>query len=40
LRRPFLHAHELAFTHPTTGERRSFIAPLAPDLEEQHVRLR
>ena len=33
LTRPFLHAAELAFDHPTTGERVSFSSPLAPDLQ-------
>jgi 23S rRNA pseudouridine1911/1915/1917 synthase len=30
--RPFLHAHALAFTHPTTGDRLEFSDPLPPDL--------
>lgn len=30
--RQFLHASELVFEHPTTGERMSFVAPLPPDL--------
>ncbi|MBI2838582.1 MAG: RluA family pseudouridine synthase [Acidobacteria bacterium] len=29
-----LHASELAFTHPQTGERLAFRSPLPPDLEE------
>jgi 23S rRNA pseudouridine1911/1915/1917 synthase len=33
LGRPFLHAHELAFTHPATGERVSFRAELPTELE-------
>ena len=33
LERQALHAHRLAFTHPTTGERVQFIAPLAADME-------
>jgi 23S rRNA pseudouridine1911/1915/1917 synthase len=33
LTRPFLHAERLAFTHPRTGERLSFDAPLPDDLE-------
>jgi 23S rRNA pseudouridine1911/1915/1917 synthase len=33
LTRPFLHAERIAFTHPRTGERLSFTAPLPPDLE-------
>jgi 23S rRNA pseudouridine1911/1915/1917 synthase len=33
LERPFLHAAELAFDHPTTGERMTFTSPLAPDLQ-------
>lgn len=32
LDRPFLHAAQLAFDHPGTGERVTFEAPLAPDL--------
>ncbi len=32
--RPFLHAFELGFDHPATGERRSWTSPLPPDLEE------
>jgi 23S rRNA pseudouridine1911/1915/1917 synthase len=32
LTRPFLHAAELAFDHPTTGDRLTFTSPLAPDL--------
>ena len=30
--RQFLHAAELAFDHPATGEHMSFRAPLPPDL--------
>ncbi|MBL8138758.1 MAG: RluA family pseudouridine synthase [Acidobacteria bacterium] len=33
LTRPFLHAERLAFTHPRTGERLTFEAPLPEDLE-------
>ncbi|HSL73104.1 MAG TPA: RluA family pseudouridine synthase [Ilumatobacteraceae bacterium] len=33
LTRPFLHAAELAFEHPETGERVTFTSPLAPDLQ-------
>jgi 23S rRNA pseudouridine1911/1915/1917 synthase len=32
LRRQWLHAAELEFTHPTTNERVQFSAELAPDL--------
>jgi 23S rRNA pseudouridine1911/1915/1917 synthase len=32
LERPFLHAVELAFDHPTSGERITVSSPLAPDL--------
>lgn len=32
LQRPFLHAVELSFDHPTTGERLTFESALAPDL--------
>jgi hypothetical protein len=34
LDRQALHAHRLAFTHPTTGNRMEFIAPLAADIEQ------
>ena len=30
--RPFLHAHALTLTHPTTGERLEFSDPLPPEL--------
>ena len=30
--RPFLHAAELSFIHPTTGEPLEFISPLPDDL--------
>jgi 23S rRNA pseudouridine1911/1915/1917 synthase len=33
LTRPFLHAERLAFTHPRTGERMEFSAPLPDDLQ-------
>ena len=32
LSRPFLHAAELSFDHPTTGERVQFTSPLPEDL--------
>lgn len=32
LTRPFLHAERLVFTHPRSGERLTFEAPLPPDL--------
>ncbi len=32
LERQFLHAHRLAFAHPTSGERMSFNSTLPPDL--------
>ena len=32
LRRQFLHAYQLEFTHPTTGQRLEFEAPLPEDL--------
>ncbi|HEY5883865.1 MAG TPA: RluA family pseudouridine synthase [Pyrinomonadaceae bacterium] len=32
LSRQFLHAEELAFAHPATGERLKFVAPLPPEL--------
>lgn len=34
LRRPFLHAEELGFTHPRTGETVRFTAPLPDDLQQ------
>lgn len=34
LRRPFLHAEELSFEHPTTGRRLTFTAPLPADLAD------
>ena len=34
LTRPFLHAAELSFDHPVTGERLTFSSPLPPDLAE------
>ncbi|HEY0428833.1 MAG TPA: RluA family pseudouridine synthase [Pyrinomonadaceae bacterium] len=34
LNRFFLHAEKLSFTHPATGERLNFTAPLPADLEE------
>ena len=40
LDRPFLHALKLAITHPTTGARLTFEAPLAPDLVEAIEALR
>ena len=33
LERQFLHAHRLAFDHPSSGERVSFVSPLPVDLE-------
>jgi 23S rRNA pseudouridine1911/1915/1917 synthase len=38
--RPFLHAAQLAFDHPTTGERCRFESPLPADLEAVLVPLR
>jgi 23S rRNA pseudouridine1911/1915/1917 synthase len=38
--RPFLHAHTLGFDHPATGERCSFVAPLAADLQAAKSQLR
>ena len=34
LTRPFLHAAELSFDHPVTGERLTFTSPLPTDLAE------
>ena len=33
LARPFLHAERLVITHPRTGERMEFMAPIPADLE-------
>jgi 23S rRNA pseudouridine1911/1915/1917 synthase len=38
MKRPFLHAHELAFDHPTDGSRRRFQSPLPKDLEQVRER--
>jgi 23S rRNA pseudouridine1911/1915/1917 synthase len=40
LRRPFLHAAELSFDHPETGERLTFTSPLPPDLADFLTRAR
>jgi 23S rRNA pseudouridine1911/1915/1917 synthase len=40
LRRQFLHAARLAFTHPITGERIDAESPLPPDLETALERVR
>jgi 23S rRNA pseudouridine1911/1915/1917 synthase len=40
LRRPFLHAAELSFRHPATGERVSFASALPAELAEVLERLR
>lgn len=40
LERPFLHAAEIAFDHPATGERVAFAAPLPADLQTIVDRLR
>lgn len=34
LGRPFLHAAELSFDHPVSGQRLTFESPLPPDLQE------
>jgi 23S rRNA pseudouridine1911/1915/1917 synthase len=39
MKRPFLHAHELAFDHPGDGARRRFQSPLPADLEQVRERL-
>jgi 23S rRNA pseudouridine1911/1915/1917 synthase len=38
--RVLLHAHTLAFTHPRTGRKRSFTAPMPRDFQEAVERLR
>jgi 23S rRNA pseudouridine1911/1915/1917 synthase len=40
LKRHFLHAAELAFDHPTTGERLHFKSPLPPGLQNVMEKLR
>ena len=40
LKRQWLHAVSLGFTHPVSGEQVSFAAPLAADLEDALARLR
>ena len=40
LKRQFLHAHELAFNHPETGERLQFAAPLPASLQNVLDKLR
>jgi len=40
MKRPFLHAHELAFDHPSDRSRRRFQSPLPADLEQVRERLR
>ncbi len=40
LKRHFLHAAEIAFDHPATGERLRFQAPLPPELETLLTQLR
>ena len=40
LKRHFLHAAELAFDHPTTGERMRFTSPLPAGLQNVMVKLR
>ena len=39
LERPFLHAVELSFDHPVTGERLTFRSELPADLAERHATL-
>jgi 23S rRNA pseudouridine1911/1915/1917 synthase len=39
MKRPFLHAHELAFDHPADGTRRRFQSPLPAELEQVRERL-
>ncbi len=34
LKRQFLHAYQLSFVHPTSGEKVEFEAPLPPDLQD------
>ena len=32
MRRPFLHAAQLGFVHPVSGEALEYVSPLPPDL--------
>ena len=38
--RILLHANELGFQHPTTGEQLRFVSPLPQDMEEMLASLR
>lgn len=40
LERPFLHAHKLAFAHPSDGRPMAFESPLPPDLQSVLDRLK
>lgn len=40
LERQALHAHRLSFSHPTTGDRMQFEAPIPPDIERTLAALR
>lgn len=40
LKRMFLHAHQLGFAHPLTGQRLDIAAPLPPELERFAAQLR
>lgn len=40
LKRNFLHAHELSFDHPTTGERMTFVSELPAGLQNTMDKLR
>ena len=39
LRRQFLHANQLSFSHPITGKRLTFSSPLPPDLARAMARI-
>jgi 23S rRNA pseudouridine955/2504/2580 synthase len=39
LKRMFLHAHQITFTHPETGKKMTLNAPLAPECEKFLVSL-
>jgi 23S rRNA pseudouridine955/2504/2580 synthase len=34
LKRMFLHAHSIAFTHPATSAKTEIVAPLSPELSK------
>ena len=39
LSRQFLHANQLGFSHPSTGEHLTFTSPLPPDLARARAQI-